>query len=405
MSKEYNNSINNIKVVIMNNSKNNFIHSNNNDYLLDFETEDLDFLRVGNLEDDNTFRYPYAEIKVERDQYPIFQLYRKYDKGQIILDPEFQRDDVWNSKQKSELIESVLMGIPLPIFYLNESKEGKLVVVDGRQRLTTFFKYLNNEFQLKNLRILNSLNGKKFGDLDPKLQADLEDFQIIAQVIKPPTPDRIKFDIFDRVNRGGTPLNNQEMRNALYQGKSTILLEELSASEQFHLATQGSIKSYRMKDRYLILRALAFYLWNSQRLKDANGELVHYKNDIDEFLGKAMEYINRCTDDQIDHLKKSFYQSMNNNFFIMEDNAFRRSQVGNRKQPINMILFEVMTILMWDWSEGFCLRKKDQIKVAIDGLLDNEEINKLLTVDRGRGIVVPTILEMINVKKAEIENA
>src|SRR5690606_16005748 len=130
----------------------------------------------------------------------------------------------------------------------------KLVVVDGRQRLTAFFQYLNEDYKLTDLRILKALNNKKFSDLEEKLQANLEDFQLIAQVIKPPTPDRIKFDIFDRVNRGGTPLNNQEMRNALYQGKSTKLLGSLSQKEVFKNVTNNSINSRRMKDRYLILR-------------------------------------------------------------------------------------------------------------------------------------------------------
>lgn len=376
---------------------------NEEELLLDFESKEEDFLNVGRLEDPDIL-YPHAEVKVERDQYPIFQLFRKYEKGQIVLDPEFQREDVWTPKQKSELIESVLMGIPLPIFYLNESKEGKLVVVDGRQRLTTFFNYLDDGFVLKNLRILSNLNGYKFSDLDPKLQADLEDFQLIAQVIKPPTPDRIKFDIFDRVNRGGTPLNNQEMRNALYQGKSTELLKLISQSEVFTLATQKSIKSYRMKDRYLILRAIAFYLWNENQLLDANNELVQYRNDIDEFLGKAMEYLNRCSDETIIKIKNNFLQSMKNNYIVMEDNAFRRIQINGRRQPINMILFEAMTILMCDWTEEFCLKHINVIYENLIDLLSNVELNRLLTIDRGRGLVVPTILQMVNEKRGVIEN-
>lgn len=375
----------------------------NEEELLDFESKEEEFLNIGRLEDSDIL-YPHAEIKVERDQYPIFQLFRKYNKGQIVLDPEFQREDVWNPKQKSELIESVLMGIPLPIFYLNESKEGKLIVVDGRQRLTTFFSYLNNEFGLKNLRILSNLNSIKFKDLNPKLQADLEDFQLIAQIIKPPTPDRIKFDIFDRVNRGGTPLNNQEMRNALYQGKATELLKDISQSEEFTLATQKSIQSYRMKDRYLILRTIAFYLWDEDLLLDANNASVQYKNDIDEFLGKAMEFLNRCSDEKITDIKIKFLRSMKNNYVVMEDNAFRRIQTNGRRQPINMILFEAMTILMWNWTEEYCLENKNFIYNNIIDLLKNDELNRLLTVDRGRGLVVPTILQMVNEKRGDIEN-
>ncbi|MBN9901367.1 DUF262 domain-containing protein [Bacillus thuringiensis] len=370
---------------------------------LDFEKEEDEFINASREDESSEIVYPHAEIKVERDQYPIFQLYRKFNKGLIVLDPDFQREDVWKSKQKSELIESVLMGIPLPVFYLNESKEGKLIVVDGRQRLTTFFSYLNNEFRLQNLRILKDLNYCKFDDLEPKFQADLEDFQIIAQVIKPPTPDRIKFDIFDRVNRGGTALNNQEMRNALYQGKATQLLKNIAESEEFKEATQNSINSYRMKDKYLILRAIAFNSWNKDILLDANNKKIQYKNDIDEFLGKTMEYLNRRTDEFIKETEFAFLKSMKNNYIVMGDNAFRRIQANGRRQPINMILFEAMTILMWDWSQEYCYENKKVIESKIYDLLENEELNKLLTIDRGRGLVVPTILNMLKNLKEKID--
>lgn len=375
--------------------------------LLEFETdEEKDEIVNASREIDLKSVYPNADIKVERDQYPIFQLFRKYEKEQIVLDPDFQREDVWTAKQKSELIETVLMGIPLPLFYLNERKDGKLVVVDGRQRLTTFFEYLSKSFELKNLRILSNLNGYKFSDLEPKLQANLEDFQIIAQVIKPPTPDRIKFDIFDRVNRGGTPLNNQEMRNALYLGESTRLLNVIAKSEDFKNATMNSIKPSRMKDKYMILRAISFYLWNKGYLKDANGELIQYKNDIDEFLGKSMEFLNRCSEEQIEYISYRFAESMRNNFIIMGEDSFRRlRQAEGNRQPINMILFEAMTILLWEMDTDFCKNNKDLLKNKINNFLSNKELNRLLTVDRGRGLVVPTILIMINNLRSEIDNA
>ena len=98
--------------------------------------------------------YPNLSIKIEQAQYSIFELKRRYDKGKICLDPDFQRNAVWNQRQKSELIESVIMGIPLPLIYLAENEDGKLVVVDGRQRLSTFFEFLDDKFKLKNLKIL-----------------------------------------------------------------------------------------------------------------------------------------------------------------------------------------------------------------------------------------------------------
>ena len=110
--------------------------------------------------------YPARNIKIDRVQFSIFELKRRYDKGLICLDPDFQRNEVWSTRQKSELIESVVMGIPLPLIYLAETMEGKLVIVDGRQRLTTFFRYLDNEFSINGLKIMIELNACKFRDLE-----------------------------------------------------------------------------------------------------------------------------------------------------------------------------------------------------------------------------------------------
>ena len=186
--------------------------------------------------------YPNLSIKIEQAQYSIFELKRRYDKGKICLDPDFQRNAVWNQRQKSELIESVIMGIPLPLIYLAENEDGKLVVVDGRQRLSTFFEFLDDKFKLKNLKILSQINGMSMKEMDAdpvysRYATTIEDTQLVVQIIKYPTKDRVRFDIFDRVNRGGTPLNKQEMRNALYQGAATKLLKDLSEMDSFQKAT------------------------------------------------------------------------------------------------------------------------------------------------------------------------
>ena len=198
--------------------------------LEDYNTVDINIEAEEKEQDENTDNYPNLSIKIEQAQYSIFELKRKYDKDRICIDPDFQRNLVWTNKQKSELIESVIMQIPLPLIYLAENEDGKLVVVDGRQRLTTFFQFLDNEFRLKDLKILPQINGMNFNELEEshlysRYVTIIEDTQLVVQIIKYPTKDRVRFDIFDRVNRGGTPLNKQEMRNALYQGNATKLLD------------------------------------------------------------------------------------------------------------------------------------------------------------------------------------
>lgn len=288
--------------------------------------------------------YPNAKVKISKIQYSVFELKRKLENQQrqeIILNPEFQRGNVWKGKkQKSELIESLLMGIPIPMIYLFERKDGRKEVVDGRQRITTMIDFLNDKFSLSNLKMLPQLNNLKFSEIDPLLQSTIEDYQIMYYVIQPPTPERVKFDIFDRVNRGGTRLNNQEMRNALYSGHATRLIDELSKSNEFQLATGGTIKSSRMKDKYIILRFIAFYMLYKGTIT------YEYKSNIDEFLAVVMDLINNSKNyEEIEELKESFFRSMKLSFDLFQSDGFRFKTNNNIKRPVNMALFESLGYL------------------------------------------------------------
>lgn len=293
--------------------------------------------------------YPANKIKVDKGFYTVFELKRRFDANpkRIILDSDFQRENVWYKDRKSELIESVLMGLPLPIFYFNQDKYGNLIVIDGWQRLGTLFSYMADEFALKGLKILRNENEKKFSDLPPIFTERIEDFQIQAHIIMPPTPDRIKFDIFDRVNRGGVSLNKQEMRNALYQGRATRLLKSLAMSDAFRNATGGAfLKEKRMKDKYLLTRFIAFLLYDEQKLKDEKGGQYIYKNDIDEFLGKGMETLNMMDDWEIEKIEQLVTEILEKSYFYLGEDAFRLTK-GERRSPINMNVFETVMYALW----------------------------------------------------------
>ena len=315
--------------------------TDNNDSYLDDFTDDI---------------YPIAEVKIEKAQFSISEIQKHVtERKTLIIEPDFQRNKVWNPKQKCELVESILMGIPIPIMYLFEQKDGKRQVVDGRQRITTIIEFLNNDFPLKNLKILrgSNFNNCYFKDLDPKYQIRFEDYQLFFYIIQPPTTERIKYDIFDRVNRGGTSLNNQEMRNALYQGKATLLLKELSESSQFLAATNHGIKSKRMKDRYVILRLISFFMLRNNWFKT---DYISYKSDLDDFLAKCMIYINEnMPDNEINNLKDIFVCAMENIHNIIGNDAFRFNPKANESQqrrPINMLLFEALGYMFMTAEEN-----------------------------------------------------
>ena len=342
----------------------------------DANLEDYHTIEVKDAEEQD-LDYPDLTIKIDKDQYSIYEMKRKYDRGKICMDPSFQRNFVWNSRQMSELIESVIIGIPLPLIYLAESQNGSLVVVDGRQRLTTFIQFLNNEFKLKGLRILKELNGYSFDDLEEnnvfsKYATDIEDFQLVVQIIKYPTPDKVRFDIFDRVNRGGTPLNKQEMRNALYQGKSTDVLKTLSEGEAFKLATGSSISPKHMKDRYIILRAICFSLYQKKELRDIDGKTIEYKSDIEDFLGRGMEFLNTRTDEEITELKNEFERNMRHIYYVLGEDAFRIPGLDGRRRPISMTLFEALYYLFQNF-EDVDKEDREKLEQCVAELLDDAE--------------------------------
>ena len=314
--------------------------------------------------------YPNAEVRVEKAQFSILHLRRLcVERKEIIISPDFQRNDVWKGRQASELIESILMGIPIPIMYLFEAKDGKKQVVDGRQRINTILSFLKGGFKLKDLKILHALNGCAFTDLDLKLQGIFEDYQLFFYIIQPPTPERVKYDIFDRVNRGGTRLNNQEMRNALYRGNATTLIDDICESDEFKDATGGGVSPTRMRDRYIVLRAIAFYLLMTEQLQTADlGKPIEYRSDIDDFLAKVMIFVNQLmTQEEVEKLKEKFLSALRNIYLLLGEDAFSFSGIGKRR-PINMPLFECLTYLfLFDWNQ----ENKKEIRLAIEELKES----------------------------------
>jgi hypothetical protein len=348
------------------------------------ENRKVDF--VDELDDDNTISadksdpiidgtYP-TKVNFSRSTPSVFEIFRQYnERKNINLAPPFQREKVWSKKQNSELIESILMGIPLPIMYFFQDEKGNIQVVDGKQRLTALFEFMKdngNGYTLSELTILHDLKGQKFKDLEPYQRANIEDYELVVNIIKPPTPDRIKFDIFDRVNRGGTRLNNQEMRNAIYQGKATELLKRLSGNEWFQKAIDKAIGSKFMKDKYIILRAITFMMYKNEEFQE------NYNSDIDDFIGKSMKFINEMGLSQISHIEQRFIKSMQNSFEILGKNAFRASTYykSERKRPISMALFEALTYVM---SYNIVEKDRQKTKQLIEELFKDIDFTDSIT--------------------------
>jgi len=373
-------------------------------------------------EPETTDIYPDAFVNIVPESASVFQLKRKHDKTPplIKLDPDFQRHSVWLPKQKSELIESILMGIPLPLIYVKEDDKGVYIIVDGRQRLTTLFQFMNHEFPLQKLTVLKDLNGSYFSEttkngtkfdkyLTQAQQSKIEDCPLTLQVIKPPTQDRVTFDLFDRVNRGGTRLNNQEMRNAIYQGPATELLKTLVGFDSFKKATENSIKQDRMKDEYLVLRMIGFYLWCKKQLlsvKEKGHPPVEYRSDLEDFLGKTMLFLNDEAGSEFRaRFPERFDKTMKACRTILGAGCFRLPKKGDGpRRPISMALFETISYLIIELIDQ-PQEKYDYIKNMFKKLLSTEKFILSTTYTVDSNISVYKRFKIIESIIEEIQNA
>lgn len=310
---------------------------------------------------------PYEVSKLDMEQRPvsIFQALRKIEKGEIDLNPEFQRAFVWDEVKQSRLIESVLIRIPLPAFYLDATNQTNWSVVDGLQRLTTLNKFCRKEdFALNGLQFLSELEGMRFSDLPKKYQVLIEDdTQLLFYNLMPGTPVEAKFTIFSRVNTGGMQLTSQEIRHALSQGPVTKELLRLSKSSSFKNATQGAVESLRMSDRELILRALAFMHFGIDAYKDFN--------ELDGFLMAAMKSLNELPQEELKELTDDFLQSVDKVYSIFGKYAFRKYTArGARRSPFNKALFETWVNSVRPYSKKSLLSNKNGIMDAFAELVN-----------------------------------
>lgn len=320
--------------------------------------------------------YPLDAVFVRTDQRTVGEVVRRIKNDRYDLNPEFQRDFVWPVEKQSRLIESCLMRIPLPVFYVAEAHDGRIIVVDGLQRLSTFRRYLDNELKLTFSRSEDEpphpLEGLRFNDLDLKLRERIEDTQLTLYILDSKAPERAKLDIFERVN-SGEPLTRQQMRNCLYNGAATRWLKEASRSDAFLRATGGSLDPKRMRDREAINRFCAFSIFGWESYKSG---------DMDSFLAEALDRMNGQERDRLGPLREQFERSMDINFALFGNHAFRKSLAGdpqNYRSVLNIALFDVCSVLLSRFDLESLAARAYAIKNAIRDLIQDQGFKHSIT--------------------------
>lgn len=302
-----------------------------NDDEMDSEVEKIKSEEEDREEDTAT----YDIISYGAD-YTLSVFYDKMEKEEIIV-PRFQRGFVWNFKQASKLVESFLLGLPVPgIFLAKEKETGNLLVIDGQQRLVTCEAFRNEKFPISNedfaLRgVKQKWEGLIYSKLDPVDRKRFDDSVLRATIIQQINPegDTSIYHIFQRLNTGGTVLQNQEIRNCLYHGKFNDMLHRINQNKSWRSLYISALPHKRMKDEELVLRFLSLYY-----------NFEDYDKPMNEFMSKFMKKNRNPDDAQIKEMETIFVDTIS---FIAREvgpEAFRPR--GN----INTAAFDSITYIV-----------------------------------------------------------
>jgi hypothetical protein len=332
--------------------------------------------------------YPLDAVFVRTETRSVSEVVKRIDNKRYILDPDFQRDFVWPPQKQSKLIESCVMRIPLPVFYVAEARDGRIIVVDGLQRLTTFTRFLGNQFKLVGLssgddgKGSHALQGKLFRELPLNLQERVLDTQLTMYILDAKAPERARLDIFERVN-SGEPLTRQQMRNALYNGPATVWLKQAAESDTFRSATGQTLNPKTMRDREAINRFCAFTLL---------GRASYTTGDMDSFLAAGLMRLAALTDSQRIELRAAFDRTMLLNLSLFGEHAFRKSLASLEPFPsrsvINISLFEVCAVTMADLGVVKDEEVKQRLKQAVISLVRDDDFARAVTYSTNSTISV-----------------
>ncbi len=314
-----------------------------------------------------------SKIKVTTEKKNIDLLVRRIDHEEVDLAPEFQRRArVWPIPRRSQLIESLLLRIPLPVFYVSADAMDNWAVVDGLQRITTIYDFVKGDFILSGLEYLTTLEKLGFADLDRSMKRRIEETELVINVIQPGTPEEVMINIFKRINTGGVPLNGQEIRNALNKGPVRNYLKALASDPSFISATAETISDNRMEAQEMVLRFLAFSMT----------PYTEYKmTELDTFLNEAMRKLNQMNDESRSELADLFRRSMRLAEEIFGQQAFRKpkfdesGKVKAGRNPVSKPLFESWSVALSNLSE------KDAAAVLSNKEEVSSQFNKLVRDD------------------------
>jgi len=294
----------------------------------------------------------------------IGDLHTRSKDGRLNVQPEFQRYYVFDNAKSSRLVESILMGVPIPVIYLAEEEDFNYSVIDGQQRLTSFFRFLDNELKLTGLNVFREHNGATFQDLPRELQNQIREGKLRVIVIKRESHPDIRFEIFERLNTGSVNLLPQELRNCVYRGEYNQLLRTLAKDEDFLRLFGRKEPDKRMRDREAILRFFALC-----------HNLPTYQPPMKRFLNREIGLYQNMGKERASEMTGQFKNAVSLTLTVFGDHAFKRFYSGSREDPdgrwepkrLNMALYDAVMVGFVSYDRQQVIARADAVR---DGLIE-----------------------------------
>lgn len=338
----------------------------------DIEETDND---ISDKDQDIISPFSVKDIKVTHATVMLPTIINRLKREEIGI-PDYQRHpNLWSNNQKSRLIESILLKLPLPVFYFDVSTPEKWMIIDGLQRISTIRNFfVDKTLRLKGLEFLKDLNNKKCDDLPVNMQRTIEDTMFVTYQVEAQTPKAVRYAIFNRINTRGLSLNPQEIRQASNQvGSGVKFLADTVKNDTFKRVV--GISNKRMAGQELVLRFMAFKIFSGDVFKVMNS-----------FLDLAMEEIDKKDEQTLEGLKNSLIETLKFSEQVLgEKHRFSRSIANDaRNKLVNFSLFDVLTICFDEIeNKALFLQNKNFFVTNLKAMLSNEQTDFFVSITKG----------------------
>jgi len=317
----------------------------------------------------------------------------------LIYIPEYQRDFTWDENRQSKLIESIVLGLPIPFIFVAENSNSSWEVVDGSQRIRTLHNFVKKNLMLKNLESLKLLNGFQFNDLELSRKGKFLSTALRLIVLSEETTDDVKKDMFERINKGSDLLKPMESRKGIYKGKFNDFLYGYAANERYiNLTPLEKWLEKRQEREELLLRFFAL----SENNKFSNGlEKIGVSKYLDEYLDRKNHSFDKMEQEELDSELNKYNRKISNVIEFVDKVFTYGFRIGHNPHTKRSV-FEAISIGVQEFikkNPGTDYSKFDKLKIK-NGL-NSDEFRKLTNGNQlhkktklnGRVIFVYNLLE------------